>query len=91
VELFPRHGASRRQLARALETSGRTAEAEAAYRAAVSLDPAGRAGRRALCRFLATHGGLTEAHALLDRLREEEPGDPLLASLERLLGSDPAR
>jgi arylsulfatase A-like enzyme len=91
VELFPRHGASRRQLARALETSGRTAEAEAAYRASVSLDPAGRAGRRALCRFLATHGRIEEAHALLRRLRDEEPGDPLLAPLERLLGTDAAR
>ncbi len=84
VELFPRHAASRRALARALEKQGRHAQAEDLLREALTLDGA-RATRRSLCRFLIARGRNAEARAMLEELRREDAGDPALPALDRAL------
>jgi tetratricopeptide (TPR) repeat protein len=62
-------------LGRALEAQGKAEEAEAAYRAAVTRDPAAPEGHAALGQFLLARGAPGDAEPELDRAVAADPSD----------------
>lgn len=84
VEIAPRHAASRRLLAEALERAGRDAEAEAAYRESLRLDPSSRSARSSWCRFLMARGRKAEAETIRLDLAREQPAEAESLALEGL-------
>jgi len=84
VEIAPRHAASRRLLAEALERAGRDADAEAAYRESLRLDPSSRSARASWCRFLMARGRIAEADAVRRDLAREQPAEAESLALEGL-------
>jgi arylsulfatase A-like enzyme/Flp pilus assembly protein TadD len=84
VEIVPRHAASRRLLGEALERAGRDAEAEAAYRESLRLDPSSRSARVSWCRFLIARGRQAEAEPVRLELAREQPADPETLAVEGL-------
>ncbi|HLA76834.1 MAG TPA: sulfatase-like hydrolase/transferase [Vicinamibacteria bacterium] len=91
TESFPRHAASRRLLADALNRAGRFAEAEAAYRQSLERDPQARSARVAWCRFLLARARVDEARSTVTVLVAEDPDDPESLALSGLLAQAEGR
>lgn len=91
TESFPRHAASRRLLADALNRASRFAEAEPAYRQSLERDPQARSARVAWCRFLLARGRVDEARPGVTTLVAEEPDDPQSLALTGLLAQREGR